>query len=318
MLVPPLTENPTGDINLDFRQYLEKRRDEIESRLEAGIPKYAFSLDRQWRQRIAAIKPVRALAQFIASVALPMKKQTLQMDGVVVGPKQYPETYKIVEAAARRLNIGIPTVLILHEVEPRAYTVSSDQTVDLIVLHTSLVEMLTPEELSFIIGRECGHIHNSHTVYNTAAILLAYPSASLINKTFPGLAGLMELVSKAASYFFLHWMRCAEITCDRAGLICCGDLKVAEMALLKLVAGGEFAKQVNLDEYLQQQAEYDKTPFRLTEYTRSEPLMQKRIKALRLFVESETLSEWRPEMQGENSRSQSEIDDECAKILDIL
>lgn len=317
VIMPP-NENPTADVSLDFRAYLEKRRSESEARLEDGVPKYAFSLDRKMRQKLAAIKPVRIFAQFLASAELPMKKQTLQMEGIVVSPKQYPNVYKAIEEAARRLDVGVPTVLILPSAEPRAYTVSSNQSVDLIVLHNSLVEMLTPEELLFIVGRECGHIHNLHSVYNTAAMLLAYPSASLLNIAFPGLAKIMELLSKAASYFFLHWMRCAEVTCDRAGLICCGNLKTAEMALLKLVAGGDFAKNVNVEEYLRQQDEIDKTPLRLAELGREEPLMQKRIKTLRLFAECEVLHEWRPEMRGEKSRSRVEIDAECAKILGVL
>lgn len=311
-------ENPTAEVNLDFRRYLEKRRNESASKLENGIPKYAFSLDRQLRQRIAAIKPVRALAQFLAAAALPMRKQTLQMEGILVSPTQYPDTFKIVEEAARRLHIGIPIVLVMPSAEPRAYTISSNQTEDLIVLHNSLIEMLAPDELRFIIGRECGHIHNLHTVYNTAAILLAHPSATLLEKAFPGLAQILKIVAVAASYFFLHWTRCAEITCDRAGLICCGSLPAAEMALLKLVAGEDFAKQVNVEEYLRQQDATDKTPLRFAELSRDEPLMQKRIKALRLFAECKVLYEWRPEMRGEKSRSFDEVDAECAKILNVL
>lgn len=312
-------ENPTAEVNLDFREYLAKRQSENDARLEDGVPKYGFSLDRQLRQQFASIKPVRAAAQFLASASLPMKRQTLQMEGIVASPTQYADIYKIVEEAAERFNIGIPTVLILPSAKPRVYTVSSNQTIDLIVLHNSLVESFKPDELRFIIGRECGHIHNLHSVYYTAAILLANPSSSLIQMMLPASAKwVMKLISTAASYYLMHWMRCAEVTCDRAGLICCGDLATAEMTLLKLYAGAGFAKQVNVEEYLRQEEESGGTTVRLAELKRSEPLMQKRIKALRLFAECDTLLEWRPEMQTGKMRPRAEIDSDCEEIFSVL
>ena len=36
-----------------------------------------------------------------------------------------------------------------------------------IVVHSALVDAYTDEELRFVIGHECGHIHNSHVVYLT-------------------------------------------------------------------------------------------------------------------------------------------------------
>jgi Zn-dependent protease with chaperone function len=312
-------ENPTAAVNLDFGAYLAKRKSENDARLEDGVPKYSFSLDRQLRQQFASIKPVRAAAQFLASASLPMKKQTLQMEGVVASPTQYADVYKIVEEAAERFNIGVPTVLILPSAKPSVYTVSSNQTVDLIVLDNSVVESFKPDELRFIVGRECGHIHNLHSGYYTAATLLATPSSRLLQMMLPSSAKwVMRLISTAASYYLLRWMRCAEVTCDRAGLICCGDLATAEMTLLKLYAGSGFAKQVNVEEFLRQEEESGQTTVRLAELKRSEPLMQKRIKALRLFAESDTLLEWRPEMKTEKTRTRADIDADCEKIFSVL
>ena len=145
--------------------------------------------------------------------------------------------------------------------------------------------------------------------------MLANPSSSLIQMMLPATAKwVMKLISTAASYYLLRWMRCAEVTCDRAGLVCCGDLATAETTLLKLYGGSGFAKQVNVEEYLRQEEDIS----RLAELKRSEPLMQRRIKALRLFAECDTLLEWRPEMKTEKTRPRADIDGECEKIFSVL
>ncbi len=90
------------------------------------------------------------------------------------------------------------------------------------------------------------------------------------------------------------------------------------MTLLKLYAGSSFAKQVNVEEFLRQEEESGGTPVRLTELKRSEPLVQKRIKALRLFAESDTLLEWRPEMKTEKTRLRADIDRECEELFSVL
>ena len=61
--------NPTAIVDLDFKHYLQSRDRDLSSHKVGGIPDYAFSLDRELRQQIMAMAPVRAIA--LSLVGLP-------------------------------------------------------------------------------------------------------------------------------------------------------------------------------------------------------------------------------------------------------
>ncbi len=118
----------------------------------------------------------------------------------------------------------------------------------------------------------------------------------------------------------LRWSRCAEVTCDRAGLICCGDVQAAQSALVKLVTGGaERLQNINIQEYLKQIDQIQSMPLRFLELGETHPLIPKRIKALRVFAHCSVLHSWRPELSSATpARSIEETDQLCEQIIGIL
>src|SRR5262249_2734608 len=121
------------------------------------------------------------------------------------------------------------------------------------VLHSSLVEVCTEAELKFIIGHECGHIHNLHSVYNNLGVTLSNTALAAIADKIPGGRAALSLIAGGLGLFLNSWSRCAEASCDRAGLICCGDLDTGRYALAKLASGGGQAlRDINIDEYVKQ------------------------------------------------------------------
>ena len=313
------SDNPTAKIDLSFDRYLQTRAREIDSHLVGGIPDYAFSLDQKLRQQLAAMGPVRAIAKSLVSMAVPIYRQVQQMEAVAVSPQQYPEIYALGEECAHRLGIGIPQIFVYYSPSINAYTIATDDVEPIVILSSAIVEALTPEELKFVIGHECGHIHNLHGVYNTAVELMTNTMAVVILQSVPGLGILKILLQGGLLLFFSRWSRCAEITCDRAGLICSRDLYTAQMALAKLATGGvNKLDRINLEEYIKQISQVQSTPVRLLELTRSHPLLHKRIEALRLFAECEVLGSWCEEMTINNPRNKQETDRLCEEFIKVL
>jgi Zn-dependent protease with chaperone function len=315
-----LSGNPTAGINLNFNRYLDARNNEMSRHLVNGIPDYAFSLDQELRRKLAAIPGVRTLAGAIAAARLSFEKQLMLQRGVAVTPKQYPEIYEMVQDCARILGIGVPEVYVIMNPVPNAYTLASNQSADMIVLHSSIVEMTTPEELKFILGHECGHIHNLHSVFNTAAVLISDTSLKGLAAAVPGLQLALTLAAKGLGLFLSHWSRAAEITCDRAGAICTGSISAGQTALAKLSTGG-ISSYGNLDvqEFMKQLERTQATPLRLMELTASHPLIPKRLKALEIFADSEVLHDWRPEMRTTSrARPHTEIDAEIKQQVRVL
>ena len=91
-------------------------------------------------------------------------------------------------------------------------------------LTSSLVEGFTAAELRFVLGHELAHARLDH---------LSLPMP--LTATIEDLAG--PLVSRATAIELVLWCRSAEISADRAGLVCARDLNAAATAFLKLSSG---------------------------------------------------------------------------------
>jgi Zn-dependent protease with chaperone function len=312
--------NPTATVDLDFAHYLAQRQGQLSAHLVGGIPDYAFSMDQTLRQQIESLGPVRSLTKSLVATLVPLYKQIQQMQGVAVGPRQYPDIYTLGEDCARQLGIGIPQIFIYYSPLLDAYTYATDDIAPMVVLSSALVEAMTPTELKFVIGHECGHIHNLHGVYNTAVELMTNALAQTILQSIPAMGAMKLLIQGGLRLFFMRWSRCAEITCDRSGLICCGDLTAAQLALAKLATGGVDRLQgINLSEYLKQIQTVQSTPVRLLELFQSHPLIPKRIEALRLFAECEVFYRWRPELgTAASAWSKQATDEQCEQFIHVL
>lgn len=323
-MVDLVLSNPTAQIDLKFDDYLKVRHKQLGSHIYNGIPDYAFSLDAKIRQQLSSLMPIRALAKAIVASMVPMMKQIYQMEAVAVGPKQYPEIYATGEGCARTLGIGIPQIFIQYNPVMNGWTIATDDTTPIIILTSSLVESLSPEELRSVIGHECGHIHNLHGIYNTMWEMVTNPLAQGLliglQKAGAGLS-LLGIVQKIANlslwYLVSRWSRCAEYTCDRAGVICCGDAEPAMQAMGKLgTGGGAHLQGLNLEEYRKQLERVSESPMRLKEVSSSHPLGAKRVEAIRLFSECDVLYSWHPELKKSGLvRSKEDVDLACEKLV---
>ena len=93
-----------------------------------------------------------------------------------------------------------------------------------IMLTSRLLEAFTPAELRFVIGHELGHARFDH---------FAIPMP--ITATIRDMAG--RLVSRPLALEMFVWCRAAEISADRAGLLCSRDPEAAAHSFFKLASG---------------------------------------------------------------------------------
>jgi Zn-dependent protease with chaperone function len=242
------------------------------------------------------------------------------MQAVLCGPNQYPEIHEMGADCARRLGIGIPQIFVKYDVVMNAYALSIEDAEPIIVLQSPIVERMTPGELKTVIGHECGHIHNLHGVYNVAAEVILNATAGGAG-AIPGLSAIIGLLTVGVRLMLLDWSRCAEITCDRAGLICGGSARDAMMVNAKLAMGGaEVLKDIDIDEYLKQIDTTQATVGRLMEIANTHPLSHKRILAAKLFSRSDALFAWRPDMKTPETQilPKAEVDRRCREFISVF
>ena len=119
-----------------------------------------------------------------------------------------------------------------------------------VVLHTSLIDLLTPEEIQAVIAHELGHLKCDHSVYLTPINLLILAASQI--PTWG------EVLAQSIQTQLLQWVRCAEFTCDRAALLATQNPKVVMSLLMKLAGGSPIlAPQLNLEAFIDQARAYN-------------------------------------------------------------
>lgn len=217
------------------------------------------------------------------------------------GADSFPSLYALTVRCCEILSCPVPELYITTNPVLNAYTAGQRRTC--IVLHSGLVETLTPDELCFVIGHEIGHIKCAHGLYRQLGdLLVRYWDLLASVVPIPGL-GLLRIPLLLA---YWEWYRRAEFTCDRAALICLQELDPSLRALAKLagtVTGYE--NEVNIESAIRQvEAHKDVNKLVLLvsiieNAGNTHPFIPVRLKALREYAASE---DYRRVMMGDYKR----------------
>jgi Zn-dependent protease with chaperone function len=168
-----------------------------------------------------------------------------QANAVKVGPKQFPDIHEQYQEVLRVLDAPAYDLFISQTplVNAGAYGMKKPFS----VLNSGAVRLLNRDEMIFLLGHELGHIMSGHVLYRTMTVLLL----QLATMGFP----VVGLAARAVLIGLLEWMRKAELSSDRAGLLTGQDPEVALSTLMKL-AGGGYDNETNLNEFMIQADEY--------------------------------------------------------------
>ncbi|MCL1475433.1 M48 family metallopeptidase [Argonema antarcticum] len=201
-----------------------------------------------------ALKQLPGFDLMVRNLLGPLAEQFFYLENiaasVLVGETQLPHLHQMLLEACRVLDLEPPQMYVRQHPVPNAYTFAMRGKQPFVVLHTSLIELLTPEEIQAVIAHELGHLKCEHGVYLTIANIIILAAGQL-----PSWGGL---IAQSLQGQMLQWVRCAEFTCDRAALLAIQDSRVVSSLLMKLAGGSPtLAPQLNLDAFLAQARAYD-------------------------------------------------------------
>lgn len=174
---------------------------------------------------------------------------SFQANAVRVGPKQFPDIHKQYQHVLKTLDAPTDYELFISQtplVNAGAYGMKKP----FIVLNSGTLRMLDRDEVEFILGHELGHIMSGHVLYRTMTVLLL----QLAQLGFP----IVGLAARAVLIGLLEWMRKAELSADRAGLLTLQDPTKSLHSFMTL-AGGGTPEETDLNEFLNQADEYRKS-----------------------------------------------------------
>jgi len=171
----------------------------------------------------------------LVSISLKHKQQTefdLISSGIILNEFNAPELFKVFETSKKILEINNKKISIdlylCNHLSMNAGCIFLQENDYAIYLNSGLVNLMSSEELAFVIGHELGHLKFLHH--------------KIIKEPKSAISPLLKL------RLFEH-SRYAEISADRCGLLCCNSsISVAKSALLKLASGTDL-RYLNPNEY---------------------------------------------------------------------
>lgn len=289
---------------LDFREFIEQRRGQRAGGKDGEGVAYAYASDKATRATFDRMKPVELAVTAAVRLFQTVGRNELLGHAVKVGPKQFPKIHKLVVECSETLGITPPTLYIVSSPIANAATFGTNEE-SFIMVHSALIDHMTDAELKSVIGHECGHIHNSHVVYLTAMHYLTRMASQYV-----------RWVAGPAMLALSGWSRRAEVTCDRAGLLCAGSLDVSTRALTKLALGSKkLYEDLNIEAFLDQNREGGDGIGRFAEMTASHPWLPKRILALRAFAGSELYRKHAG--LGEGGDPMEKVDEKVHEIIKV-
>ncbi len=291
--------------SLGFQEFMRERTQRQPGGVDGDPHGYAYVADRRTRAAFERAKPLELAVAAAVRLFQELGRAQLLGQAVKVGPRQFPRVYAVSEQCAEILGIPTPTLYIVNNPQLNGATYGTNED-SFILLHSALVDHMSDEELRMVIGHECGHIHNSHVVYLTALHYVSHMAGLVVRwAALPAMLGLKA------------WSRRAEITSDRAGALCTGDLGVSVRTITKLALGSQkLYDQLNIEAFLQQHNEAQASAGRFGEVWATHPWLPKRVLALQAFGESALFR--RRAGLGDGGRTMAEVDERVHAIVRVV
>ncbi len=254
-------------VDLDFQRYVERRKGARDAQTREGAA-YAYAGDLKVLRTLDRLKPVRIAIEATERMWRSAARAELLDGAIKASEREYAKVHAQAKRAADVLHIAAPIVWVAPKLGRAALTLDTNEDA-YVVIGAALVDELTEPELLGVLGRACAHVQNNHVACATALHYLRHFANRFVRWIVTPASGALE-----------RWARRAEITCDRAALLCSRSLDASEALLRKIAA--------------------------------DDPRLEKRVQALRIFAES---SYWKGFVGEQGGLSPSECDAKVAEIL---
>lgn len=254
--------------DLSFSRYVAKCKGALQARAQEAAM-YAYGPDLRVRANLERLRPVGMAVQTAAALWESARPRLL--GGATRAADQFAGLRAQLAHCAQILGIAEPPLYVVSDVSLAVHSFGNRDEATVLV-SAALVDRLSEAEWMFVLGRECGHIQNAHVVYLTARHFLAHADSAIL-----------RIGAQPAVLALDAWARRAQLTADRAGLLCGRDVSVASTALVKLATKDGPART---DAYLRALDEARGDGVRLNQVFAGERDLAVRIAALRLFADT--------------------------------
>ena len=207
------------------------------------------------KSALKALKAIPVFSRFLKSfmsVWSERQYRILKLSGCIrINENQMSEYYQLLPPICEKLGIDIPELYLELDVNPNAYTFGD--TKPFIVVTSGLFETLPEELIPTVLAHECGHIACHHSLYTTMGNVLFGGANYALNRYVP----FGDLVTMPLQMAFFYWMRCSELSADRAAILCDGNAdKMSEVCMRLAGYDKDIRAIASKEEFLKQAEEY--------------------------------------------------------------
>ena len=234
--------------------------------------------------------------------APPDQRGQLLKNAIRLTPGLAPVVWSAIEHCKKFLGIDAPIEAYVEPNPlPNAFVLAPDRGRIVLGFGSGAVELLDEGELISVIGHELGHVIFEH-----------HSLMPLGNMTHD------ERLSPADAMRFYAWMRYAELTADRVGLLCCDDFDTWVRAEFKLSSG---LSDRHLGDVIDTAAQYtaiakEKLEESELDWFSTHPYSPLRVRALDLFRKSTTFERLRGRRGG--TITEADLEQEIKTIMDLM
>jgi Zn-dependent protease with chaperone function len=187
-------------------------------------------------------------------------RQAYLGSGVRLGENQLPAIWALQREVYNVLDIAqVPDLYMTQFPIANASVIGAGKPI--VVVNSELVRLLDADGRRVVLAHEAAHVLAEHVLYQTALVILMRLADGA---RLPLLAGLPVMAIRTA---LLEWSRAAELSCDRAAALVTRN-PLAVCRTLMTLAAGEAAGELNLDAFMTQGMDYEKSGGGLERLTR--------------------------------------------------
>jgi len=170
------------------------------------------------------------------------------MDNVLMTKEDFPTIHEYLDEACEKLQLDVKPILFL-DTSADPITLCIGEKKPLLIISTTMIELLDADELKAAIAHEVGHLACGHSFYKL--LVENFSGLTQVMGTVPGLTAL----SFAAKIPLYDWFRNADLSADRAALLVTQSPDVVIRMIGKLAGGSNKMFETVSEENLLKQSE---------------------------------------------------------------
>jgi hypothetical protein len=211
-------------------------------------------LDSEDEKTLHSLDKIPGFKDLLVDVVSTVRERYMDIEwmgnGVCISQTSYPRLYNVLKDVCKTLGYNrVPTFSLEWNYNIAMATEGVENP--RITALSGTIDILSDDELRFLIGHEIGHLMSGHKPYHMLLTTIYSPLMNIIPNPTITLGAFRPLL--------LKWYRASDFTADRFGLLACQDINVVLSAMIKMAGLPlKYHSSINVDSFIKQAGDFER------------------------------------------------------------